>query len=105
MYGAAGAFRPKPYGVEYRVLSNAWLQSEELMAWVYRTTTKAITDLFEGKAAFHQHVALVKRLMAEKKPNLGTIRQLMDRHGVETPPGFAKARWMHQGFLPIPQVA
>jgi hypothetical protein len=104
MYGAAGAFRPKPYGVEYRVLSNAWLQSEELMAWVYRTTTKAINDLFEGKAAFHQHVALVKRLMAEKRPSLGAIRQLMDIHDVETPPGFVRAQWRHQGFRPIAQV-
>lgn len=25
MYGARGAFRPKPYGVEYRSLSNSWL--------------------------------------------------------------------------------
>lgn len=35
LYGKAGAFRPKSYGVEYRVLSNRWLDSEALMAWVY----------------------------------------------------------------------
>ncbi len=29
MYGKAGAFRPKPYGVEYRTLSNAWLSNDE----------------------------------------------------------------------------
>lgn len=50
LYGAAGCFRPKPYGVEYRTLSNAWLKSEELMAWVFRTTTKAIEDLMNGEA-------------------------------------------------------
>lgn len=93
MYGAAGAFRPKPYGVEYRVLSNAWLQSEELMAWVYRTTTKAITDLFEGKAAFRQHVALVKTLMTQKSPCLNTVRQLLALNNVETPPGFIATRY------------
>lgn len=38
LYGKAGAFRPKTYGVEYRVLSNAWLMSEELMGRVYDTT-------------------------------------------------------------------
>lgn len=103
MYGAAGAFRPKSYGVEYRVLSNAWLQSEELMAWVYRTTTLAINKLFDGKAAFHQHVGLVKTLMKQKSPNLGTVRTLLELHGVETPPGFKKDRV--KGFIPVAQVA
>ena len=29
-YGGLGAFRPKSYGLEYRVPSNAWIQSKEL---------------------------------------------------------------------------
>ena len=49
LYGKAGAFRPKPYGVEYRVLSNKWLQSIKLMEFVYTTTFKTINDLFNGK--------------------------------------------------------
>jgi hypothetical protein len=48
MYGKAGAYRPKSYGVEYRTLSNAWLNSKELMAWVYRATQKAVTSVMEG---------------------------------------------------------
>jgi hypothetical protein len=51
MYGAAGAFRPKSYGVEYRVLSNAWLLSEERMRFVFDTTILAVTDLVAGKRA------------------------------------------------------
>lgn len=35
LYGSAGAYRPKPYGAEYRVLSNFWLKDEVLMRWVY----------------------------------------------------------------------
>jgi len=35
LYGKAGAYRPKAYGAEYRVLSNFWLKDEELMRWVY----------------------------------------------------------------------
>ena len=36
-YGKAGAFRPKPYGLEYRVPSNFWLQSDKLKrAMFYR---------------------------------------------------------------------
>lgn len=49
MYGKAGACRYKPYGVEYRTLSNAWLKSENLMRWVFRSAQKGMDDLFNGK--------------------------------------------------------
>jgi hypothetical protein len=49
MYGKAGACRYKPYGVEYRTLSNAWLKSEKLMRWVFRAVQKGMEDLMQGK--------------------------------------------------------
>lgn len=42
LYGKAGAFRPKPYGVEYRTLSNFWIFESTLIHWVYNQTKKAI---------------------------------------------------------------
>jgi hypothetical protein len=48
LYGKAGAFRPKPYGVEYRVLSNRWLTSDDLIAWVFTAAKQAVTDAFAG---------------------------------------------------------
>lgn len=52
LYGKAGAFRCKPYGVEYRTLSNSWLNSEILMRWVYRAARKGTEDiLFNNKDA------------------------------------------------------
>ena len=45
LYGDFGAFRPKPYGMEYRVLSNAWLQSPELIDWVFNQTKLAFEQL------------------------------------------------------------
>lgn len=48
LYGKAGAFRPKPYGVEYRTLSNAWLKSEDLIRWVYKSSVKALEHLLDG---------------------------------------------------------
>ena len=45
IYGRAGGFRPKPYGMEYRVLSNFWIESKELMEFVFSQTKKAF-DLF-----------------------------------------------------------
>jgi hypothetical protein len=41
LYGKAGAFRPKPYGMEYRVPSSVWASSEKLMGEVYDATIAA----------------------------------------------------------------
>jgi len=35
LYGKAGCFRPKPYGVEYRTISNFWLQSDQFIEDAY----------------------------------------------------------------------
>ena len=45
LYGKAGSMRYKPYGVEYRSLSNFWLSSDDLMSWVYDTTLWATSNL------------------------------------------------------------
>jgi len=44
MYGKAGACRIKEYGVEYRTLSNFWLQSEKHMKWVYSQSIRAVKN-------------------------------------------------------------
>ena len=48
LYGKAGAYRPKTYGLEYRVLSNFWLKSGEMMHWVYSTVHEALEDTRSG---------------------------------------------------------
>lgn len=45
LYGNPGAIRLKPYGLEYRTLSNAWLTKEPLVRFVYNQTLRAIDDL------------------------------------------------------------
>ena len=42
LYGKAGAFRPKPYGVEYRTLSNFWILDEKYIRWAWRNTARAL---------------------------------------------------------------
>lgn len=49
LYGKAGAFRPKPYGVEYRVLSNFWVGNEELTRWIYQVCFETFVDLLKGR--------------------------------------------------------
>lgn len=41
-YGRRGAFRPKPYGVEYRTLSNFWIKHPDLTSWAWKQTHLAI---------------------------------------------------------------
>jgi hypothetical protein len=49
MYGKAGAFRMKSYGVEYRVLSNFWINNQELVFWVFDNVNAAIEFINSGK--------------------------------------------------------
>lgn len=42
LYGKAGAHRIKPYGVEYRTLSNFWIFEKRLCEWVFRNTKEAL---------------------------------------------------------------
>jgi hypothetical protein len=49
LYGRAGAFRPKPYGLEYRVLSNFWVGDADLTGEVYSRTKKAVNNLVANR--------------------------------------------------------
>lgn len=42
LYGKAGAFRPKPYGVEYRTPSNVWIANRDLRTAIWLLVNEAI---------------------------------------------------------------
>ncbi len=48
LYGKAGAFRPKPYGCEYRVLSNVWLKSQKIQIWIFDAIQHAAHQLMSS---------------------------------------------------------
>lgn len=48
LYGKAGAMRFKPYGLEYRTLSNFWVFSDTLNKWVWDATERALDDYKKG---------------------------------------------------------
>ena len=51
LYGKAGAFRRKPYGIEWRTSSNWWTQKPTYMAFVYQQVERLFTTIaYDGAA-------------------------------------------------------
>ncbi len=50
LYGKAGCFRYKPYGLEYRTPSNHWIFSDNRRKWMFNSVKRAI-EAFRG--GFH----------------------------------------------------
>ena len=48
LYGRAGSFRFKPYGFEYRTLSNLWTFDPRLIEFVYDATAQAVLFATSG---------------------------------------------------------
>jgi len=81
MYGKAGAYRVKPYGVEYRSLSNAWLKTPELMRWVFEATQIASQNLYEGKSIAEKYGDVAQIAIDSNDRNLAKsiIRVTLER--------------------------
>jgi hypothetical protein len=59
LYGKAGACRWKPYGVEYRTLSNFWVFDKKLVEWVYNNTERAL-DAVLNNMSFDDDAKLIQ---------------------------------------------
>ena len=46
MYGKAGAFRPKSYGMEYRSLSNKWIFNKKITEFVYNSLGNSLRKFY-----------------------------------------------------------
>ena len=60
LYGKAGCHRIKPYGCEYRTLSNFWIFSPELIKWVFEQTQKAVQFVKDGHRVNEDHAAAIQ---------------------------------------------
>jgi len=59
LYGKAGAYRVKDYGVEYRTLSNYWIFDKKYMEWVYENTGRSL-DAVKNKMSFDEDAKLIQ---------------------------------------------
>lgn len=58
LYGKAGAYRPKPYGVEYRTMSNVWVNVPWMRNWVWDAATTAFQSLMDGEEWYKDRYVL-----------------------------------------------
>ncbi|MEO6066365.1 MAG: hypothetical protein ABIQ41_00120 [Gemmatimonadales bacterium] len=80
-YGKAGAMRPKPYGWEYRVLSNFWTFSDFLVSWVYKNTKESLS--FDTKKLTKQDGELIQTCINTGDKALA--KTIMDKFNVPLP--------------------
>lgn len=74
LYGKPGAFRKKPYGVEYRTASNRWIESDDRIRWVWDQTEKAMAFVTGGGSFTEDQGKLIQQCIMES--NLSILEQL-----------------------------
>lgn len=70
LYGTAGSFRPKTYGVEYRTVSNYYLETDNLIKWVYNSARKAIDWMNGGNVLQKKDEKAVQSCINNNDKNL-----------------------------------
>lgn len=55
MYGKLGAYRPKPYGVEYRTPSNVWMRDIRTRRMIFESTLNSVKKLLDGSQFYRDY--------------------------------------------------
>jgi hypothetical protein len=80
LYGKAGAFRKKAYGVEYRTSSNAWIASPDRIQWAWDQTQKAIEFVKNGGSISDEDGVLIQKCINES--DLEALAQLRKTYAI-----------------------
>lgn len=81
MYGKGGACRYKPYGVEYRTLSNAWLATQERMKLVYNNTIRGVQRLIDGEQPLADKYGDIQSVI--NNSNINEALKICKQEGIE----------------------
>jgi hypothetical protein len=87
LYGKAGCFRPKEYGVEYRTLSNFWIKNEDVMGWAYDQTVLAMKKAEEGDLYSKKHGGVAQQIIDGNVYDWKKHVHFTDECGVPPPGG------------------
>ena len=79
LYGKAGCFRHKPYGVEYRTLSNFWIFNDEYIAWAFQGTQRALDFVASGKTFTEEEGMMIQACINRNDHQL--YDQLVHKYG------------------------
>lgn len=80
LYGKAGAFRFKPYGCEYRSLSNYWVFDPKLTGWIWDATEQAMNAWQDGNIDIDAEAPFI--LDAINNNNKQEAQRLITRHNL-----------------------
>jgi len=67
LYGSAYSFRPKSFGMEYRYLSNAWVDNEKAMEFVFNVAKNTVNNLDAEYTKTTKHIAEGLTTLAGKR--------------------------------------
>lgn len=81
LYGKAGTFRFKEYGIEYRTLSGYFASEEHLLDWVFRSANKAV-DMVNSEFPFDDYAELIQDSI--NNANIVTAQRLVNEFDLET---------------------
>ena len=79
LYGQAGTFRIKDYGLEYRTLSNFWAKDNRLIRWTYNQTIRAVQNALDG----HEPDPTIAEVI--NNSDRGTAHEMVERYNLEVP--------------------
>lgn len=85
LYGKAGAMRPKPYGFEYRVLSNFWMFDDALISWVYTSVNAAMNWARKGNGNDLTFAASSEIQECINTGNVETAKKIIKEYGLSLP--------------------
>lgn len=83
LYGKSGAFRHKSYGVEYRSLSNFWVNDPMLVIWVFNQIDVAIDFVNCGGTMTDEDVIHIQ--LAVNEGDLDLAELVMHEYGISIP--------------------